>query len=133
MLLDTVYENIKKSLEHDYKMPEKSLLSLRIHEALVYVAMKCVPSSLVVEISSGQTMLRILPNGVGVKMPKIPDFLVSSEMLDIDESLSYAVINFVCYLLADEKRAQKFFAMSEMWISTYRQSEISGKYCDIEE
>ena len=94
-------------------------------EALLYVASQCEPSVLLQSSNDDEDIAvhRVLSEDIVIAMPEYPDFSQTTRHLQIDESLAYAVINAVCFLLSGENR---FDNVCGRWIALYRKNQITA-------
>ena len=125
MLLSEVKISIVKNMEHSYKMPDDDILAVKTHEALLWVATKCEPSELIRDTmaEADERVFRYLKDLKFIVIPEKPNFEIPDKHLMMDEALSYAVINFVCFLLSGE---EKFKSICDMWIFEYRRNDLNG-------
>ena len=125
MLLSDVKKSITKNMEQSYKMPDDSILAIKTHEALCWVATQCIPGELLRDTvaEADEEVFRYLPDFKFIVNPEMPDFTNAEKHLMIDNSLNYAVINFTCFLLGADA---KFKTMTDMWIATYKKNDILG-------
>lgn len=100
------------------KIPDDDILSELFLEAMLYIASKCVPSKLIRhkrEFSSNTKVFRCIEGDKFICVPDKPDFSNEKEHIMIDESLTYAVVNEVLFLInKDElykKRANEIIAL----------------------
>lgn len=85
------------------KVPNDELLSELFLEAMIFIASKCVPNELLERYRSpNMRVLRNIDNEMFIRVPKKPNFNDENEHINIDESLSYAVINEVLFRLNKE-------------------------------
>jgi hypothetical protein len=68
-------------------------------EAMLYVANKCIPNELLRSIESNERVYRNVDQNAFLTYPDRPNFNDPDEHLMIDETLTYAVINEVAFLL----------------------------------
>ena len=99
MLLTRVKTSIELKTKAKYKLPTDDVLQDMIQEATIYVANRCDPAELERNIIEGETILKHIENGQVIIEPEYPDFTNIEQHLQIDEALSYAVINQTCFLL----------------------------------
>lgn len=96
----------KKSLEYKIagsrKLPNDDELSEMFFEAMLYISNKCVPNELVRFGESEDKVYRTIENSFFICYPDKPNFDDDLEHLMIDESLTYAVINYVAFLITKE-------------------------------
>ena len=86
----------------DKKLPDNETLSELFYEAMLFIANKCVPSELLRTAAESDKVYRNLERGHFVCFPDRPNFNSSTEHLMIDESLTYAAINEVAFLISEE-------------------------------
>ncbi|MBE2985357.1 hypothetical protein CCAL9344_07930 [Campylobacter sp. RM9344] len=79
-------------------LPSDEILSEIFLEAMLYVANKCVPSELI-RGEQGGRVYRHLEDGFYITYPDKPNFANENEHIMIDESLTYAVINYVAFII----------------------------------
>ena len=130
MKLSAVKDSITKNMQVSYAMPEDVLLAENVYEAMLYVASACEPRVLLryMDGSSENTNLyRALPYDMYIMLPDMPDFVTSPDTVElmIDETLVYAVINYVCFLLSGEA---KYFSICEKWINLSKSICGGGSY-----
>jgi hypothetical protein len=103
MRLDAALEHIKLRAAQSYHLPDDEMLCALVHEALIYVARSCEPTVLIRHDGDGgfgEGVLRLLPNNREIIFPEKPEAMEKHIM--IDEELSFAVINYVVFLLTKE-------------------------------
>ena len=83
------------------KLPADELLSSLFLEAMLFCCDKCVPNVLIRK-HSNEKVYRNINNSCFICVPDMPNFSNAKEHLQIDESLSYAVINYVAFLINKE-------------------------------
>ena len=98
MLLSRVKTLIDLKVKSDKKIPDDSILESLIQEATIYVANRCDPAELIKGIDTNKTILKMIENGEVIIEPEYPDLTSTTNHLQIDEILTYAVINYVCFL-----------------------------------
>lgn len=82
------------------KIPDDELLSELFLEAMLWVASICVPNELIRKVKiDTEAVYRNIENEFFICLPDKPDFSNANEHLMIDETLSYAVINEVAFLI----------------------------------
>jgi len=79
--------------------PDDETLSDVFFEAMLYVANKCIPNELLRSIESNERVYRNVDQNAFLTYPDRPNFNDPDEHLMIDETLTYAVINEVAFLL----------------------------------
>jgi hypothetical protein len=105
MKLGAVLEHIKFRMKQSYALPDDELVISLIHEALVYIASSCEPTVLIRNDGSehhGEGILRLLSGNKTIIFPEKPDSAKPDKHLMMDEELSFAVINYVCFLLSKQ-------------------------------
>ena len=118
MLLTKVKQAIDFRTKTKHKMPTDDILADLIQEATLYVANRADPVELTRQaIVSDETVIKLIEGGKVIVAPEYPDFTKTSMHLMIDELLSYAVINYVCFLLTQEVG---FKALADDDIAVYR-------------
>lgn len=107
MKLDKVKKIVERRLRISgaHRMPEDELLADYFQEAMVYMGMRCEPNEMLCDANADleYTVLRNLDNGYFIRMPEYPDFNEDRHLL-IDEGLSYACINYVCFLITGDDK-----------------------------
>lgn len=102
MLEPAFYMVLEQKGKGGIKLPEKATLSYLTHEALLFVASRCVPSELLERYKTpNMQVFRNVGNECFIRMPRVPDFDGFSH-LDINEDLVYAVMYEVLFLLNKE-------------------------------
>lgn len=86
-------------------------------EALIRTANSCVPLKLLTRDIITHTPLRQVDESYYIRMPKTPTN--DADKLDIDESLSLAIVYFVCAAIARNPNAP-FEAMAQAVIDSHR-------------
>lgn len=83
------------------RLPADEILSELFFEAMLFVANKCVPCELVRKNESEDRVYRNLEGGHFICYPNKPDFSKEADKkhIMIDENLTYAVINYVAFLI----------------------------------
>ena len=81
------------------KLPADDMLGSLFLEAMLFCCDKCVPNVLIRRVGSEETPYRNLKKDTFICVPDIPNFSNPKEHLQIDEPLSYAVINYVAFLI----------------------------------
>ena len=123
MLLSSVKKSITKNMEQSFKMPTDDILGEKVYEALLYVATQCEPQVLLKKKNvDDEDEFRPLHSGFYVAMPEFPDFSTDRHLM-IDEALSYAVVNFTCFLLGGNAL---FDTMTTRWIDTFRKNDLNA-------
>lgn len=103
MLCVRAKEIIKIKGSSGIKLPDDEILSELFLEAMLWVASKCSPNELLERYRSpNMRVFRNLSDDTFIRIPKKPNFNDENEHLEIDESLSYAVINEVLFRLNKE-------------------------------
>lgn len=80
------------------KLPADDMLGSLFLEAMLFCCDKCVPNVLIRKHSS-EKVYRNIEGNCFICVPDVPNFSNDKEHLQIDESLSYAVINYVAFLI----------------------------------
>lgn len=100
MLLSKVKTVTQYRLAGAKKLPLDAELSELFMEAMYYVTNRCVPQELLREAGIDvDAVLRNIEDGAYIAIPETPDFTSTVTHLQIDESLTYACINYVCFLI----------------------------------
>ena len=124
MLLSDVKRAIEKGMERSYKIPDDGVLEQKIYEAILFVASQCVPQVLLrYEDGEGEPVFRKLPNKFFITLPEYPELSQVERHLMIDETLSFAVVNTVCFLLSGE---EKFNLIANRWIFLYQKNDLTA-------
>lgn len=96
----TAKKHLEYKIASNRKLPPNEILSEMFVEAILYVANKCVPNELL-RLKSTERVYRNIENGFFIAYPQKPDFENEKEHLQIDESLTFAVINYVAYMISE--------------------------------
>ena len=124
MTLGAVKVSIEKNMEQSYKMPEDSVLSEKVFEAILYVATQCEPQVLLrKKYIDDDAEYRRLRNDFFIAMPEYPDFSISDRHLQIDEALCYAVVNYTCFMLSG---IALFDTVATRWITLFRKNDLNA-------
>lgn len=99
MLLSKVKTAIDLRTKAEMQLPTDDILQDLIQEATIYVANRCDPAELVRHVITSETILKQIEGGKVIIEPEYPDLTSTTQHLMIDEVLSYAVINYTCFLL----------------------------------
>lgn len=108
--------------------PSDALLSELFMEAMLYVCNKCVPNELLAQQGSHK-VYRYLQNGYFLFYPDKPIFDENDPLYDdkehlmIDETLTYAVINYVAFLLTNDA---KFHQLANELIGEFIATDSKG-------
>ena len=81
------------------KLPADDMLGSLFLEAMLFCCDKCVPTILLRHFGSEERPYRNVDKQIYICVPDIPNFSDTKEHLQIDEALSYAVINYVAFLI----------------------------------
>lgn len=117
---------VKQSLEYKNstgrKLPADEVLQDMLYEAMIYVAQRCEPKELIASALAefGERPLRNIENGCFIRLPEYPDFSHPERHLQIDEDLTFSVINFVMYLLTN---TPDFKVLADEAIAIHRSNE----------
>lgn len=123
--------NVKQAIEYrnraGHKLPSDGVLQDMLYESLLYVAQRCEPSELMGDSLGdfGQRPLRLIENGRFIKIPEYPDFTKVERHLQIDEDLTYAVINHVMYLITS---ISDYKVLADETIAIYCSNDGRGLY-----
>ncbi len=111
-------------MEQSYKMPPDNVLEEKVFEALLYVATLCEPIVLLrKKYVDDDAEFRALKNGFFIAMPEYPDFTLPERQLQIDESLSYAVVNYACFMLSG---VALFDTVATRWVFAFRKNDLNA-------
>ena len=113
------------------RMPEDDVLADLAHEALRFVASRCVPSELLrdSEADVGESVFRFIEGGKYILMPDFPDFSNTVKHLMIDEELSFAVINKMVALMSrDALEISRYESEATKTINRYKANAIRIGY-----
>lgn len=100
MKLSLVKQSISYALSSDRKIPDNSVLESFLNQSLYYICGKCVPNNLIGENTTDGDVLRYLSGGKFLIIPEYPSLSNENAQLQIDETLTYAVINYTCFLIS---------------------------------
>lgn len=81
------------------KLPADDMLGSLFLEAMLFCCDKCVPTILLRNFGSDERPYRNIDKQTFICVPDVPNFSDPKEHLQIDEALSYAVINYVAFLI----------------------------------
>ncbi|WP_348518111.1 hypothetical protein [Campylobacter sp. CCS1377] len=107
-------EIIAKKLSKDYNLPSDDVLKAYFMEGFYYICAKCEPQILTKTLRENHEVLRSLKNGAMIIVPDEPDFNDENEHLMIDEELSFALINYVCFLITKSEEAKYYKLCNEI-------------------
>ena len=127
MLLSTIKKSIEYRLSKGKKLPEDEVLQSLLHEAAIYVANRCDPAELIRPLGTDCTILKAIEGGKVIIEPEYPDFTKTERHLQIDETLSFAVINYLCFLISKEPMYKQ---LSDEDIAIYRCDSSRVMYGD---
>ncbi|QCD52799.1 hypothetical protein [Campylobacter sp. RM16192] len=99
MLVKNAKEILAFKTAGGIKLPPDEMLSELFFEAILYVSNKCVPSELLRSTDSTDRVYRLVEGGHFICYPDKPNFKSENEHLMIDEDLTYAVINYVAFII----------------------------------
>lgn len=106
MKLSSINALLKSKLSTSYEFPSLDILSSYVYESMLYVCNKCEPAVLVrfntASYDDNREKYRYTRNDSYIIIPDMPDFTNEDEHLMIDESLTFAVINYTCFLIAKD-------------------------------
>ena len=117
MLLSKVKKAIEFRTHTKFKMPEDDILADIVQEATLYVANRADPAELLRSDMTDCTVIKLIEGGKVIIEPEYPDFSDTLRHLQIDELLTYAVINYACFLLTQEA---PFKLLADEDIAMYR-------------
>jgi hypothetical protein len=105
MKLSTAKDIYKRKSAQSYDMPDDETLGSFFLEALIHTASRCEPTALLHRVGdeSGVEVLRLINEEYFIALPEKPDFGYPENNLNIDEQLSFAVINYACFLHTFQK------------------------------
>ena len=110
---------IEAKIKNSYKnIEDDEILKSYFIEAYYFVMSKCIPRVLVKNTLENERVYRQLRDNHFLIIPDEPDFSNENEHLMIDEALSFAVINYVCYL-ATKCEQTEFLALATRLINEY--------------
>jgi len=128
MLLTNVKKSITFKLAQSFKLPDDEVLQGILYEAMLYVASVCKPKELVSSVlADAGVVFRLIEGGKYIKLPEYPDFTKTVRHLQIDESLTYSVINYTCFLLT---KNILFKQIADELIAVYSSSYSDELYGD---
>jgi len=112
--------------------PTDAELNEFLYEAMIYAATKCIPNELLrsSENENETAILRFIGGGDFIVLPEMPNVSDDLQHLQIDEELSYAVINKAVSLFCrDLNHIRKFENEADNAINRYKAnySKIKGK------
>lgn len=100
MLCSIAKKLIIAKVKNAYKMIEDDeVLKAYFMEAFYYILSKCEPSVLLKNVEENERVFRQVRDNHFLIIPDEPDFDNEKEHLTIDETLCFAVINYVCFLI----------------------------------
>lgn len=100
MLCVTAKKLIIAKVKNSYKtIEDDEVLKAYFMEAFYYILSKCEPSVLLKNVEVGEKVFRNVRDNHFLIIPDEPDFSNAKEHLMIDETLCFAVINYVCFLI----------------------------------
>lgn len=99
MLCKIAKKLVIAKVKNSYKTDDDEVLKAYFMEAFYYILSRCVPSVLLKNIEQGKRVYRLVRDNHYLIVPDEPDFNNENEHLMIDESLSFAVVNYVCFLI----------------------------------
>lgn len=120
-------KQIAHRLAQGFALPNDDVLAGLIHEAYVYIGMRCEPEALMETGATGVRVLRNLDRGYYLVVPDFPDMTDEQAHLQMDEGLSYAVVNHVCFLHSGEAR----FMMARDEIIMRHQQSVYQTYGEL--
>ena len=127
MLLTKIKSSVQYRLSTNKKLPEDVVLQDLLHEANIYVANRCDPAELIRPLGTDCTILKMIEGGKVIIEPEYPDFTKTERHLQMDETLSYAVINYLCFLISKEPMYKQ---LSDEDIAIYRSESSRVAYGD---
>jgi hypothetical protein len=117
MKLTRVKEAIAYRNRTGHKLPDDEVLQDLLFEAMLYVAQRCEPRELIAGELTQEPVYRNIEGGLYIKLPEYPDFTETDRHLMMDEDLTYAVINYVMYLITN---TADFKILADETIAIYR-------------
>ena len=104
------------------KLPADDMLGSLFLEAMLFCCDKCVPTILLRHFGSEERSYRNIDKQTFICVPGVPNFSDPKEHLQIDEALSYAVINYVAFLI---NKDTYFRTLALEAIADYNTNEMS--------
>lgn len=104
------------------KLPADDMLGSLFLEAMLFCCDKCVPTILLRHFGSEERSYRNIDKQTFICVPDVPNFSDPKEHLQIDEALSYAVINYVAFLI---NKDTYFRTLALEAIADYNTNEMS--------
>lgn len=102
MLVQECKKHLEYKIAGGRKLPSDEILASMFLEAMLWVCDKCVPNELVRQSEAEARVYRNIENGLFIRYPEKPNFSDDKRHLMIDEPLTFAVINYVAYLIEKE-------------------------------
>lgn len=128
MLLTRVKKAIEIRNSTGKKLPDDEALADLVYESTILVANLCKPAELMHDLDEEITnVLRIIEGGKYIAYPEYPDFLQTERHLNIDEHLTFAVINYTCFLISGDPKNK---AMGDEIVGAYKANYSLGSYGD---
>ena len=108
MLNSMFKSSVEYKLKGNSPMVSDDELSVITYEGIVFISSRTTPKSLITlaDVDSDENnSLRAIEDGYYIRIPDVPLFDGSepTELIDIDEELSYALVYYVCYLVVKPK------------------------------
>lgn len=108
MLNSMFKSSVEYKLKGNSPMVSDAELSVITYEGIVFISSRTTPKSLITlaDVDSDENnSLRAIEDGYYIRIPDVPLFDGSepTELIDIDEELSYALVYYVCYLVVKPK------------------------------
>lgn len=118
MLLTRVKKAIEIRNSTGKKTPDDDVLADLLYEAMLIISSICKPAELICDFSDGVgNVFRLIEGGKYIAYPEYPDFTKTDRHLNIDEHLTFAVVNYVCFLISGEP---KFKLAAEEIVGAYK-------------
>ena len=130
-MLNSLFKTtIGVKLKGTQPLPDDDTLAVYTYEAITYVATRTTPKSFIIkaEVSDEELhALRTIEEGFYIRLPEFPDFsgIEPTEIIDMDEELSYATMYYTCYLITKGKSGvpdnikSDYFAEAERLIAIF--------------
>jgi hypothetical protein len=118
MLLTRVKKAIEIRNSTGKKIPDDDALADLVYEAMVIICGLCKPAELVRDFGDDvRNIFRLIEGGKYISFPEYPDFTKTERHLNIDEHLTFAVVNYTCFLIGGDP---KFKITAEEIVGAYK-------------